>query len=62
MEYTHEPVLLDEAVSRLVWDPSGLYVDCTVGLGGHSEKILDTISAQGKLLGMDMDPEALELT
>ncbi|MBI4346781.1 MAG: 16S rRNA (cytosine(1402)-N(4))-methyltransferase RsmH [Elusimicrobia bacterium] len=62
MEYTHEPVLLDEAVSRLVWDPSGLYLDCTLGLGGHSQAILDKISAQGKLLGMDMDPEALELT
>ncbi len=62
MEYTHEPVLLDEVLSRLVWDPSGLYVDCTLGLGGHSEAILNKISAQGKLLGMDMDPEALELT
>jgi len=62
MEYAHEPVLLQEATRLLVWDPSGLYLDCTVGLGGHSEEILTLISAQGKLLGMDMDPEALELT
>ncbi|MBI4422701.1 MAG: 16S rRNA (cytosine(1402)-N(4))-methyltransferase RsmH [Elusimicrobia bacterium] len=61
-EYTHEPVLLKEVVEALVWDPSGLYLDGTVGLGGHSEAILASISAQGKLLGMDMDPEALELT
>ena len=59
-EYTHAPVLLDEAVSRLVWDPSGLYLDGTVGLGGHSEAILRATGEQGKLLGLDMDPEALE--
>ena len=62
MEYTHTPVLLKEATDLLVWDPTGLYLDCTVGLGGHAEAILERISAQGKLIGMDMDPEALELT
>ena len=57
--YSHEPVLVGETLKHLITDPGGLYVDATLGLGGHSEAILNTLSAQGKLLGMDMDPEAL---
>ena len=57
--YTHEPVLLAEVLERLVTDRGGLYLDATLGLGGHSEAILRTISAQGKVLGLDADPEAL---
>ena len=58
-EFSHEPVLERETLDLLVGDPDGLYLDATVGLGGHSEGILKRISAQGKLLGMDVDPEAL---
>jgi 16S rRNA (cytosine1402-N4)-methyltransferase len=57
--YTHEPVLLKETIERLVTDKGGLYLDATLGLGGHSEAILKRISAQGKVLGLDADPEAL---
>jgi 16S rRNA (cytosine1402-N4)-methyltransferase len=57
--YTHEPVLLAETLARLVTDKGGLYLDATLGLGGHSEAILKSISAQGKVLGLDADPEAL---
>ncbi len=57
--YTHEPVLLAEVLERLVTDRGGLYLDATLGLGGHSEAILRAISAQGKVLGLDADPEAL---
>ncbi|MFI5347018.1 MAG: 16S rRNA (cytosine(1402)-N(4))-methyltransferase RsmH [Elusimicrobiota bacterium] len=57
--YTHEPVLLAETLERLVTDKGGLYLDATLGLGGHSEAILKKISAQGKVLGLDADPEAL---
>jgi 16S rRNA (cytosine1402-N4)-methyltransferase len=57
--YTHEPVLLAEVLERLVTDRGGLYLDATVGLGGHSDAILRAISAQGRLLGLDADPEAL---
>lgn len=57
--YTHEPVLLTETLARLVTDKGGLYLDATLGLGGHSEAILKKISAQGKVLGLDADPEAL---
>jgi 16S rRNA (cytosine1402-N4)-methyltransferase len=57
--YTHEPVLLAETLERLVTDKGGLYLDATLGLGGHSEALLKKISAQGKVLGLDADPEAL---
>lgn len=57
--YTHEPVLLAETLERLVTDKGGLYLDATLGLGGHSEALLNKLSAQGKVLGLDADPEAL---
>lgn len=57
--YTHEPVLLRETLERLVTDRGGLYLDATLGLGGHAEAVLRTLSAQGKVLGLDADPEAL---
>jgi 16S rRNA (cytosine1402-N4)-methyltransferase len=57
--YTHEPVLLNETMARLVTEKGGLYLDATLGLGGHSEALLKQISAQGKVLGLDADPEAL---
>ncbi|HAM36013.1 MAG TPA: 16S rRNA (cytosine(1402)-N(4))-methyltransferase [Elusimicrobia bacterium] len=58
--YQHEPVLLEEVLRLLVTEPAGFYLDATLGLGGHAEAILRQISAQGKLLGLDMDPEALD--
>ena len=57
--WTHEPVLLKETMERLVTDKGGLYLDATLGLGGHAQALLKTISAQGKVLGLDADPEAL---
>jgi 16S rRNA (cytosine1402-N4)-methyltransferase len=57
--YTHESVLLAETLDRLVTDKGGLYLDATLGLGGHSEALLNKLSAQGKVLGLDADPEAL---
>jgi 16S rRNA (cytosine1402-N4)-methyltransferase len=54
----HRPVLLDETIRFL--DPSrgGLFIDCTVGLGGHSEAILES-SNETRVIGIDRDPEAL---
>lgn len=55
----HQTVLLGEAVTALVTDDSGFYIDGTFGRGGHSRKILDRLTAEGRLLGVDKDPEAI---
>jgi 16S rRNA (cytosine1402-N4)-methyltransferase len=55
----HEPVLCGEAVSRLVWDPEGTYVDGTTGGGGHAEKICGVLRGQGRLICIDADADAL---
>ena len=54
----HRPVLLKETQKFLVPERGGLIVDCTVGLGGHSEAILQS-SEQTRVVGMDLDPAAL---
>lgn len=54
----HRPVLLKETMEFLVPERGGLFVDCTVGLGGHSEAILKS-SARTRVVGMDLDPSAL---
>jgi len=58
--HPHEPVLLEETVSTLVTKKNGIYLDCTVGFGGHSSKILEYIDDDGFLYGIDYDPYALE--
>ncbi len=58
--YGHVPVLLREAVEYLAIRPDGIYVDCTVGAGGHSAEIAKRLTT-GRLLAMDRDPQALEL-
>ena len=55
----HRPVLLEETLKFLVPERGGLFVDCTVGLGGHSEAILKS-SPDTFILGLDLDPAALE--
>jgi len=54
----HRPVLLKETLKFLVPERGGLFVDCTVGLGGHSEAILES-SERTRVLGLDLDPSAL---
>lgn len=54
----HETVLLHEAVSELIVDKNGLYVDGTFGRGGHTALILSGLNEQGALLAIDKDPEA----
>ncbi len=54
----HLTVLLDEAVSALVADPSGRYIDGTFGRGGHSRLLLQRLAENGELMGVDKDPQA----
>ncbi|HLT13523.1 MAG TPA: 16S rRNA (cytosine(1402)-N(4))-methyltransferase RsmH [Marinobacter sp.] len=59
--FRHRSVLLDEAVEYLINDQSGCYIDATFGRGGHSRLILGQLSADGRLLGIDKDPEAIRV-
>jgi 16S rRNA (cytosine1402-N4)-methyltransferase len=56
----HVPVLLKEAIDFLNIRRDGTYIDATVGLGGHSYEIARRLGAQGRLIGVDKDPAALE--
>ncbi len=56
----HLPVLLVEVLQFLDCRPDRVYVDGTVGSGGHSRKILERSSPTGKLIGLDWDGEAIE--
>ena len=55
----HTPVLLQTAIKYLNVKPNRLYIDATVGGGGHAEAILQK---GGRVLGIDCDPEAIEIT
>ena len=55
----HVPVLLKEAIDFLAVKSGGTYLDCTVGLGGHSFEIAKRLGAAGHLIGFDKDPAAL---
>ncbi len=57
----HRPVLLEETLTFLAPERGGLFIDCTVGLGGHSEAILKS-SQNTRVIGIDLDPSALAYT
>jgi 16S rRNA (cytosine1402-N4)-methyltransferase len=55
----HLPVMAEEILEQMVIDPDGLYLDATMGGGGHSARILEKLGPQGGLLGLDRDMEAV---
>lgn len=60
MEFIHKSVLLDESIEALQIKPDGIYVDGTLGGGGHSLEICKRLSEQGRLIGIDQDAAAIE--
>ncbi len=59
MEYFHKSVMLDETIGNLRIRPEGVYVDGTLGGGGHSLEILKHLTATGTLIGIDRDDAAI---
>lgn len=57
--FSHKPILLGACVSTLLPERGGVYVDCTLGGGGHSEAILSRLPEGGRLIGIDRDADAL---
>ncbi len=55
----HIPVVLNEVLEYLALKPGDVVLDCTLGLGGHSESILQAILPGGKLIGMDRDSDSI---
>ncbi|WP_394023029.1 16S rRNA (cytosine(1402)-N(4))-methyltransferase RsmH [Anaerococcus martiniensis] len=59
MEFKHISVLADEVIENLNIKPDGIYVDLTLGKGGHSKRILENLSENGRLIALDQDQDAL---
>jgi len=57
----HQPVMVDEVIAYLVTTPEGIYVDGTVGTGGHSLEICKRIAPKGRLICLDIDSASLQL-
>ena len=60
MEFKHEPIMLNDCIENLRINPDGVYVDGTMGGAGHSSKIVEKLSNNGLLIGIDRDKEALK--
>lgn len=56
----HYSVLLHESLAALQIKPNGVYVDATLGRGGHTQKILDNLNQNGIIIGIDQDHDAIE--
>lgn len=59
-ENFHTPVLQDAVLTYLIGDRSGIYVDCTLGGGGHSQAILQALAPAGRIIGIDCDEQAIQ--
>ena len=59
MEFNHYSVLLDETIENLNIKPDGIYVDGTLGGGGHAYQVASRLSEKGRLIGIDQDADAI---
>lgn len=59
MEFKHVSVLRNETISHLIGDKNGIYVDCTLGGGGHSLALAKELSPQATIIGLDQDTDAI---
>lgn len=61
MNFSHQPVMVDEVIEYLITDPKGIYIDGTAGTGGHSIEICRRINTDGRLICLDVDRAAIKL-
>ncbi len=60
LEFVHKSVLLDETVNSLNVKPDGIYIDGTLGGGGHAYEVCRRLGEHGRFIGIDQDAEAIE--
>lgn len=60
-KYTHISVMTNEVSELLITDKGGIYVDATIGMGGHSKKLFENLNPDAKIIGIDWDPEMLNI-
>ena len=56
--HPHAAIMKEEVADALITDKSGIYLDFTVGFGGHADRILESLDDKGRLIGFDCDPDA----
>lgn len=59
---THRPIMVDEILEILAPQPGQVAVDCTLGYGGHGQRLLAAVQPHGRLIGVDVDPHELPKT
>ena len=60
MEFNHKSIMVEEVLNALALKSNGIYLDCTLGGGGHALAIGKKLSAQGQLIGLDQDEDAIK--
>ena len=58
--YEHKPVMLQECLEHLITDPNGIYIDATLGGGGHTLAILNELESRATVFGIDQDQQAID--
>jgi len=61
VESAHIPVMLAEVLEYLAPRPGGIYVDCTLGLGGHTKAIAELVGPTGRVYGIEQDEDAIKI-